>query len=152
MEVLHYFLKAFIKAETNKRRAEAKKLAAVNDAKQKLQSAVEAGDDRTEALCLIELGNVYAFYSEYELSDTMYRQGLALARAIPDQHLEIVALANLGLSYKTRSEYSQAFTYYQKALTLARKTGDRNIEKEIIQLMDELGRMIDLDTSAKIGG
>ena len=151
MEFLSYFLKAFIKAESQKRQAEATKLDAINEIKEKLKAVVDAGDDRSESMYLIELGNVYTYYSEFDLSDTMYRQGLAIARAVGDQHLEIVALANLGLSYKTRLDYSQAYNYYQKALIIARKTDDRNFQTEILKLMDELEKMIGLDQSSGNG-
>ena len=134
--------------DKQRKQDELAKLDSIEEIREQLRVAVESGDERSESVYLIKLGNIYAENAEFSLSDTMHRQALAITRDISDPYLEIVALANLGLSFKKRLEYSQAYTYYQKALYLARKTNDRNFEGEILKLMDELEKMLKLDGTA----
>jgi len=151
MEFFTYFLKESMKVEARKRQAQQIKLNAIEEIKEKLKTTVELGDERSEAGFLIELGNVYANNSEFDLSDTMYRQSLAIARQITDKHIEIISLVNLGLTFMERMDYSQAYSYYQKALRITHEIGDKGFKQEIMEHIDELRNMINIEKMAGNG-
>jgi tetratricopeptide (TPR) repeat protein len=149
MEFLKFFLIEQAKIDARNQKAWIAKHDTVSEIKSQLKIAVELGDELTEARLLNQLGNTYAYYSDFDLSETMYRQGLALARQIPDKYLEAVTLINLGLSFKKRLEYKLAYSYYKKALRISLDLKERELEQEIDEHIIELSNMLDLDDLAK---
>lgn len=145
MEFLRFFLIEQARIDARNRKAWMARHDAISEIKTQLKIATEAGDELVEARLLNQLGNTYAYYSDFELSETMYRQGLALARQIPDKHLEAVTQINLGLSFKKRLDYKLAYSYYKKALRISRELKDRKLEQEIDEHIIELSNMLDVD-------
>ena len=149
MEFLKFFLKQQIKIEAGNQKAQEAKQTLISETKHQLKIANDAGDEIAEIRLLNQLGNVYAYYSDFGLSDTIYRQGLAMARQIPDKHLEAIALVNLGLSYKNRLDYKQAYLYYQKAARISWELKDRDLEQEVDEHINELSNMLDIEKLSK---
>jgi tetratricopeptide (TPR) repeat protein len=151
MELLTYFIKASVKNEMQKHEREKEKFLRLSVVKQLAQSAHDDNDERTEAHYLIELGNVYAYYSDYQLSDSIYAQAYAMAGQIPDKELEVVALANLGHSYVKRLDYQKANSYFEKALGISRAMGNLDLIDKIeahfteIENMKKFEKFIDMD-------
>ncbi len=145
MEFITFFLKEQMKVEAQRQRAEIIKFDIIEEIKNDLSKAVEIGDEKAEVGLLINLGNVYARYSDFNLSDTMYRQALAIARQISNPYFESIALVNLGLSFKERMDYTQAYSYYKKALDITYKLKDRDFERKILEHVSELKNMIDIE-------
>jgi tetratricopeptide (TPR) repeat protein len=149
MEFLILFMKAQAKIELQNRKTELAKQSLLSEVKGQLVTARDNGDETGEISLTLKLGNIYAYYSDFELSDTMYRQGLASARQLPDRKLEAVALVNLGLSQKQRLEYKQAYSYYQKASKISREINDKELELNIEEHINELVNMLDIDKLSK---
>jgi tetratricopeptide (TPR) repeat protein len=149
MEFLSFFIKGQAKIEARKQKTEQAKQALISEIKSQLSAAQDNSDETNEIKLLLKLGNAYAYYSDFELSDTMYRQGLASARQIPDKHLEAIALINLGLSYKERLDYKQAYSYYQKAARISRELNNRDLRDEVEEHINELNKMLDIDKLSK---
>lgn len=87
MDILTFFLKTYMQEEAYKQRAQSLKQEAIEEVKKKLQIAAETGKEEAQAGLLINLGNIYAYYSDFTLSDTMYRQALALPGKLPTSNL-----------------------------------------------------------------
>jgi tetratricopeptide (TPR) repeat protein len=149
MEFLKFFLIEQAKIDARNQKAWIARYDAISEIKSQLKVATESGDELVEARQLNQLGNTYAYYSDFGLSETMYRQGLALARQIPNKHLEAVTLINLGLSFKKRLDYNLAYSYYKKALKISRESKDRELEQEIDEHIIELSNMLDVDNLVK---
>jgi hypothetical protein len=149
MEFLSFFLKGQAKIEAHKQQTEQAKQKLVLEIKSQLRNAQDNSDETNEIKLLLKLGNVYAYYSDFELSDMMYRQGLAAARQIPDKYLEAIALINLGLSCKGRMNYKQSYSYYQKAARISRELNNRDLRDEVEKHINELSNMIDIDKLSK---
>jgi tetratricopeptide (TPR) repeat protein len=149
MDILTFFLKTYMQEEAYKQRAQSLKQEAIEEVKKKLQIAAETGKEEAQAGLLINLGNIYAYYSDFTLSDTMYRQALAIAREITDKQLEAIALINLGLSYKVRMDYPSAYSYYQRAIKITREVGNQKVKQKILEHIDELSNMINIEKLSK---
>lgn len=149
MEFLSFFLKGQAMIEARKRQTEQAKQELVSEIKSQLRIAQDNSDETNEIKLLLKLGNAYAYYSDFELSDMMYRQGLAAARQIPDKYLEAIALINLGLSHKGRLDYKQSYSYYQKAARISRELNNRDLRDEIEQHINELRNILDIDNFSK---
>lgn len=149
MEFLAFFMKGQAKIDAHNRKTELAKQALLSEIKSELIIAQDTGDETSEIKLILKLGNVYAYYSDYELSDTMYRQGLASARQLPDKQLEATALVNLGLSQKERLEYKEAYSYYQKASKISREINNKDLEANIEEHINELVNMLDIDKLSK---
>jgi tetratricopeptide (TPR) repeat protein len=149
MELLIFFMKAQAKIDAHNRKTELAKQALLSEVKNQLVTARDNGDETGEISLTLTLGNIYAYYSEFELSDSIYRQGLANARQLPNRKLEAVALVNLGLSQKQRLEYKQAYSYYQKASKISREINDKELEANIEEHINELVNMLDIDKLSK---
>jgi tetratricopeptide (TPR) repeat protein len=152
MELLTYFIKASLQSEMQKHEMEKQKISRLSEVKRRLRIVgTDGGDEWSEVQLLIELGNVYAFYLDYELSDTMYRQAAAIAGQIPDEELETVAFANLGHSFVKRLEYEKALSYFEKALKLATKSGNVDLVHKVEAHFDEVKNMKKFDEFSNPG-
>ena len=149
MELLIFLLKGQAKIETRKREKEMVKWDLVLETKQQLEISNKNGDELTEANLMMKLGNVYAYYSDFDLSDAMYRQSLAIAREISDKELEAIALINLGSSHKQKMKYEQAYSYFAKALKVSQELNDQNIKSVIKGHVTDLIKMMDMDRLSK---
>ncbi|MBI5944410.1 MAG: tetratricopeptide repeat protein [Chloroflexi bacterium] len=149
MEFLIFLLKGQAKIEARKRKKEMAKWNLVLETKQQLEIANKNGDELTEANLMMELGNIYAYYSDLDLSEAIYRQGLAIARAISDKELEAIALINLGSSHKQRLKYEQAYSYFAKALKISKELNDQNIKSVLEGHVTDLIKMMDMDRLSK---
>lgn len=149
MEILSYFLKGQAKIESRKQQIEQAKQELVSEIKSQLRAAQDNSDKTNEIKLLLKLGNAYAYYSDFELSEMMYRQGLAATRQIPDKYHEAIALINLGLSCKGRLNYKQAYSYYQKATRISRELNNRDLMDEVEKHINELSNMLDIDKLSK---
>ena len=149
MEFLRFFIREQIKIDARNQKTQQTKQALISGIKFQLKEANNSNNEQTEVELTFQLGNAYAYYADFDLADTMYRQGLAIARQIPDKNLETIGLVNLGLSNKERLNYKEAYSYYQKALRISREINNKNLEQQIEGYINELANMLDIEKLSK---
>ena len=145
MELLRYFLIEYTKEEAQKLRTKQEKSNAIETITESLNSAIDQGDEYSEIQHLIALGNLYADYADFDLSDTMYRRALALARQLDNKNLQILALTNLGLSHKKQDNFEQSYSYYYQAKQIAKSISHEFLLEKIDEHIVELGNMINVE-------
>lgn len=121
MEFLRFFLREQIKIDARNQKTQQTKQALISEIKIQLKEATNSNNEQTEVELTFQLGNAYAYYADFNLADTMYRQGLAIARQIPDKTLEATGLVNLGLSNKERLKLQGSIFVLPKALKYLEK-------------------------------
>ena len=107
-----------------------------------LAAAREAGDRRTEARALKDLGNLAANSGKQAEAATLYRQALDIARAVDDTDLAARLLNNLGLLVRSTEGEDKARKLFEDSLKIAAK--DRNETVEALALAN----LADLDLAA----
>ncbi|MEC4852135.1 MAG: tetratricopeptide repeat protein, partial [Jaaginema sp. PMC 1079.18] len=88
----------------------------------------QAGDKRSEALSLNDIGYVYFLLGEKQQALHYYNQALPLRRAVGDRVGEATTLNNIGGVYDSLGEKQQALDYFNQALLLSRAVGNRQME------------------------
>jgi CHAT domain-containing protein len=87
-----------------------------------------AGDRRSEAATLDNLGLVYSLLGENPKALDYYNQALALWRAADDRRGEAQTLSNIAFVYLNTADREKALAYFTQALPLRRAAGDRQGE------------------------
>ena len=91
--------------------------------------------DLIEAVCLSNIGDVYASLEDYPQALDYYQQSLAIARDKVYPDLEASNLVNIGNVYHSLGNYPQALDYYQQSLEITRDIGDRPSEADTLKYM-----------------
>ena len=92
----------------------------------------QAGDKRSEAVSLNNIGYVYSSLGEHQKALEFYNQALPLLRAVGDRGGEANTLNNIGGVYDSWGEKQKALEFLNQALPLIRAVGDRGGEATIL--------------------
>ena len=85
----------------------------------------QAGNQGSEAFCLLGIGRVYNALGDKQLALDYFNQALPLSRAVGDPVGENLILHNIGRVYYDMEHKQLALDYYNQALHLSRAEGDR---------------------------
>jgi CHAT domain-containing protein/tetratricopeptide (TPR) repeat protein len=92
----------------------------------------QAGNKRSEALCLAYIGKIYSSLGEKQKALEFFNQALSLYRAVGSRVGSAVNLNNIGAVYDDLGEHQKALEFYNQALPLYRAMGDRSGEAETL--------------------
>ncbi len=104
------------------------------------QAAISLNDTKALARVLLCLGQVTERYRELHEAETLYEQGLVLAREQQDSRLIRDFLTNLGEVIFNRGDLQKAELYVRDGLALAKRDGD---QRQVCKLQKTLGEIID---------
>jgi len=90
-----------------------------------LKAARTAGDAKTEAKVLNQIGKVYYGISDYRTALHYMNQALTIYRQIGARGSEAFTLNRIGVQYVSLGEMQKAAEYYEQALPIFREVGDR---------------------------
>ena len=96
----------------------------------------EAGDERSVASSLLQLGNVSSDRGEYEKAKEFYEEGLALSRKLDDKALLASALISVGAEYLLQGDHERGGILNEEAAGLFRERGNRG---HLQYALDNLG-------------
>ena len=98
----------------------------------------QAGNQGSEAFCLLGIGRVYNALGDKQLALDYFNQALPLSRAVGDPVGENLILHNIGRVYYDMEHKQRALDYFNQALPLSRAVGDRAGEALILY---DIGRV-----------
>ncbi len=104
------------------------------------QAAISLNDTKALARVLLCLGQVTERYRELHQAETLYEQGLVLAREQQDSRLIRDFLTNLGEVIFNRGDLAKAELYVREGLVLAQRDDD---QRQVCKLQKTLGEIID---------
>jgi tetratricopeptide (TPR) repeat protein len=93
-----------------------------------LHAARRAGDQRSRARGLTNIGNFCSLWGLASVAIFFHRRALAIFRAVGDRSGEATALGNLGNSERSRGRWDRARELHENDLLIAREIGDRRVE------------------------
>jgi len=100
-----------------------------------LKAARTAGDAKTEAKVLNQIGKVYYGISDYRTALHYMNQALTIYRQIGARGSEAFTLNRIGVQYVSLGEMQKAAEYYEQALPIFREVGDRKGEGGVLNNM-----------------
>lgn len=83
------------------------------------------GDYHNQAIYLIKLGSILAFYRELETAEGMLLDGLKKIQKVGDSYWEGQANCELGTLYRYQDNKAQAAEYYKRALAIYTRLGNK---------------------------
>ena len=108
-----------------------------------LRLARVAGDTRTEAIVLGNIGVCYKNLGEYDQALRFHEQSLEMKRASGDREQEARTLSNIGQVYWKLADYDRALDQYRKALTIFEQQANLPLQAAVLNgislVYDELG-------------
>ncbi|MCP2520743.1 CHAT domain-containing protein [SCandidatus Aminicenantes bacterium Aminicenantia_JdfR_composite] len=85
-----------------------------------------------EGKCLRQLGRVYWFFNNLDLSLKYFKKALQISRRLNDLKEEGLCLNSIAVIYYYFNDCKKSLDYYRKALEIARKIGDKRNEAECL--------------------
>jgi len=107
--------------------------ARLNKLEDALKAARTAGETKTEAKTLNQIGRVNYLTSDYPQCLENYTQGLAAARSVKEPIEEAEALNGLASCNRTQGQYQKAIGIAQQALDVATASGDLRGQAQALQ-------------------
>lgn len=141
MNLLIELITGLAREDYQRRRLRQNRLKLIRTIEKKLQTAHESHNDATEVRLMVQLADLRASSSEFQLADPLYKQAADLAHYMQDKTLEMSVLLRQGHSYKQRMVYSRAASYYRQAQTIAHELEDEEAEQEISGYLVEVENM-----------
>jgi len=96
------------------------------------RAARSLGDQRAEAIGLLNLGNIYLHQGRYQQGTDSFRQALALCPPDGETTARARGLAGLGLANLLLGRPESAVAHFEQALALHRRRGDRMGEARVL--------------------